>query len=549
MFDNYKRCIGCMNEIGNATLCPSCGYIKSSPVSPQYLQPGAIINERYLIGKLLSYNGERAVYIAFDTSIESVVEVAEYFPGTLCEKERNGSHVIIANGAQPKYKALMSDFVELANQLKSLRTLKSIAQTYEITAANGTVYAIGERVSGITLSEYLADNMGEIEWNTAQTLFMPFVSTLGTIHAGGIIHRGISPETIIVTPKHELKLTGFSIASARTVGTELSPQIFAGYAAPEQYTRIEAHGPWTDIYSLAAVMYKSLTGTMPPESSGRSFNDNLVSPRALNSNIPVTVSSAIMNAMSYSTEKRYQTSEQFKEPLSKIVPPEIKPRPININADIPPKPEEKKKSYALTAMAVTFLAFLLIAGTVLLALWFSSNRPPSQPSSIPSSDSASESGSSASTRPSGTHEVPNFVGRIAEVVRSSPDYVGVFEFSFSSEYNEQYARGVIFEQSVDAREIVSRGEKIEFKVSRGSRYPTIPEFTIRGEGKLIRTYENELRDLSIKYDITYEETDEHDPDTVIRVHPSPGTTIDISGAEILRVYVAKEPTPSSVTLQ
>ena len=66
MMPENKRCLGCMKEIGSNSVCPFCGYIEGSPHLPAYLEPGTILQERYVVGKLLSYNGEGATYIAFD---------------------------------------------------------------------------------------------------------------------------------------------------------------------------------------------------------------------------------------------------------------------------------------------------------------------------------------------------------------------------------------------------------------------------------------------------------------------------------------------------
>ena len=64
---------------------------------------------------------------------------------------------------------------------------------------------------------------------------MPVLSTLGTLHSAGIIHRGISPTTLIVGKNGKMRITGFSIWQARTARGDLTAQLFPGYAAIEQY--------------------------------------------------------------------------------------------------------------------------------------------------------------------------------------------------------------------------------------------------------------------------------------------------------------------------
>ena len=57
------------------------GYSDTSPRFPSYLAPRTVINNRYVVGKVLSYNGESVTYIGYDVIGER--KVHEYFPDTL----------------------------------------------------------------------------------------------------------------------------------------------------------------------------------------------------------------------------------------------------------------------------------------------------------------------------------------------------------------------------------------------------------------------------------------------------------------------------------
>ncbi|MCL2013748.1 MAG: protein kinase [Oscillospiraceae bacterium] len=269
MIENFNRCLGCMKTIGDASVCPKCGYIKGSPVASPHLPPGTILTERYLLGKVSSSNGEGAVYISFDTKIETAVDIKEYAPETLCERAFRSSELRVLPGCEPKYKALMYDFIELYRQLAHMRTLQNIQKVFHVFEQNNTVYVVMEHISGVTLKQYISDRMGELTVPDALRLFEPVFPVLSTLHRADIIHRGISPDTILVTKNEEIKLCGFAISPVRASGSELSPMLYRGYAAPEQYSPNSSHAPYTDVYSLAAVMYKTITGTMPPEATGR----------------------------------------------------------------------------------------------------------------------------------------------------------------------------------------------------------------------------------------------------------------------------------------
>ena len=117
-----------------------------------------------------------------------------------------------------------------------MRTLSHIVPALDLFAENNTTYAIYEYIESISLIDYLKENAGELSWEQVSKLFPPLFTTLGIIHNTGIIHRGISPNTIYYTPKGELKLMDFCVSAVRTANTELVSEIFQGYAAPEQYS-------------------------------------------------------------------------------------------------------------------------------------------------------------------------------------------------------------------------------------------------------------------------------------------------------------------------
>ena len=76
--------MGCMNDKTYDGPCKLCGYRDDSPCIPAYLPPKSFLNERYIVGKLLSYNGEGATYIGFDSAAGIKVTIKEFMPDTLC---------------------------------------------------------------------------------------------------------------------------------------------------------------------------------------------------------------------------------------------------------------------------------------------------------------------------------------------------------------------------------------------------------------------------------------------------------------------------------
>lgn len=258
-------CLGCMEANVENGVCPNCGYAENAPYLPSYLAPGVILNERYTVGKLLSYNGESATYLAYDNVLSKKIWLKEYMPDTLCKRVKGSSIISVNQNNLAQYKTFMSEFTELNKILAKMRTLSHINPALELFAENNTTYVVFECLDGMSLKQYLSENAGELSWEEIKALFPAIFTTLSLVHNAGVIHRGISPDTIWHTSKGELKFIGFSITAERTANTELAPELYAGYAAPEQYSSSNWQGTWTDVYAICAVLYRMLTGCMPVE--------------------------------------------------------------------------------------------------------------------------------------------------------------------------------------------------------------------------------------------------------------------------------------------
>ncbi|MCI6581150.1 MAG: PASTA domain-containing protein [Oscillospiraceae bacterium] len=306
-----KLCFGCFEPVNDEPRCPHCGYKQQSPYSPSYIAPGTILKEKYMVGKLISHNGEGATYLAYDTVISCKVILKEYMPDVLCSRNTETQSVVVNPGSNVQYKSLMEEFTELNKKLAKLRTIDHIQQVLDLFCENNTTYVVFEYIEGQNLMQYLKENGGSLSWKAVQKLFPPLFTSLSQLHNAGIVHRGISPNTIYVTSKGGLKLTDFCIASARTNNAELTPELFKGYAAPEQYSPSVWQGTWTDVYGISSVLYRILTGCMPTEASLRSESDDLTPPSSLNCDIPDNVSEAIINGMKVAGDERIQSINDF----------------------------------------------------------------------------------------------------------------------------------------------------------------------------------------------------------------------------------------------
>lgn len=561
MGDSLKLCMGCMNPIDDNPKCPNCGYYDGTPHLPSYLPPKTILNDRYIVGKLLNYNGEGATYIGYDKVINKKVQIREFFPDTLCTRVPGSFLVSINPSKLVQYKNLMAEFSELHKSIMKMRTLSHICSALEVFTQNNTTYVILEYIEGKSLKRFLQDNAGEISWQQAKTLFPPIFTTLSLIHNSGIIHRGISLDTIYYTDAGELKITGFCTSAARTSNSDIAPELFAGYAAPEQYSSDKWQGTWTDVYAISAVLYRVLTGCMPTESISRIGNDSLHEPSQINRNIPINISKVILAGMKLNSEMRIQTITELVTKLFEQQDFVEKPRIETTTVIIPKqtlqqknkKTEEGKDSIKnsrifLYVMGATLICAIIIAIFVVVFLSGDEKKDsPSDYSYLSSSEESSKldeisdySSTESIVADSSSISKPkillgNLVGTTFDGLNEL--YTKNLKIIPTYEYNDSYAQGIIYEQDVEADTEVEAGSVVNVKVSKGPRNVPIPEFA----GMTGKDYVDLLSKANIKYHIQEVESDEVDAGYVVDI--SRTGMIDITQNETITVYVSKGPSP------
>jgi serine/threonine-protein kinase len=444
---------------------------------------------------------------------------------------------------------------------------------------NNTCYVILEYVEGVSLKKFLQANRGYLRWEQVRKLFMPLFTTLSIIHNSGIIHRGISPENIIVTTQGELKLTGFSISSIRSTGTALSPEFYSGFTAPEQYSSLEWQGTWTDVYSIGAVLYRILTGYVPPDAFNRMNNDTMIPANRINQHIPRHVSNVLMNAMEVRSSDRIRTindliNDLFDDPpaptahvkgatqtIPVVKPPRIPQPQPEPEPYVPPVQErrrssgydnrrKKQQNTLLSVLVFILLGLLLVLGVIMLYQVFKPQEErPEDPviytnatddddsekliteAAVSSPDTQTDSEASKY----GTGAImPNVVGQRLETIERE---LGTsFTIRTKIFYSETDEKGVIYSQSIPegADYDPKKLNKLVLKVCMGPPKVNIPDFN----GYTKKDYLNLLNEMNIIY-VTEDQASETVAEGyVINTNPETGKLINIEKGDVLVVYVS-----------
>lgn len=546
MLNTERLCLGCMNDNGGEGVCSICGYDSRQGNDKEFLQTGTWINDRYLVGNAFENNGEGVTYIGWDNTNDTIVNIREYFPKGAASRNANGT-VSIVTGSEFTFNEGIMNFLELNRKLAKINA-PALLEVVEVFEANGTAYAIFKAVQGITLREFLIRNGGNLKWEQARPLFLPLITTVSALHEQGIIHRGISPETILVGRDGKLRLTGICIRPVRMSKSNLSIQLFPGYSAVEQYGYdIESRdGKYTDVYGMAATLFRVLMGKAPTDVTERISNDSMEIPARYAETLPKFVLSALANALQIMPENRTQDMDAFRISLTPVssntvvtATKELSRTQVVTAVEKPqaaPQKESSGKKYAVIASAVTAVIIIAIA----VVLYFVFGAPTGNTggsSSLPGSSStppvSSSTQGSEIVPPEETgdnlYQVPDLIGKKYADIIDMVDYKTFFTFEVvDKNFSDKYPRGYIIEQTPTSDQSVKKGTNIQVVLSLGPRTVAVPDLT----GKTVDEAKFEL--LKMGFDINninvlevYDGNASKPVNTVVGIEPGIGTRVDL----------------------
>lgn len=555
MIDTERLCLGCMNDNGGEKVCSICGFDSKQENPSGVLPLRSWIRNRYLVGNVIETNGEGITYIGWDNKEDAVVNIKEYFPKNAAVRKDDNS-VAISEGDEFAFNNGIMNFLELNRKLMQLSDLPALMPITEVFEHNGTAYTIIKTAPAIPLREFLIRNGGDLNWEQARSLFAPLISTLISLHKEGIIHRGISPETVLVGRDGKLRLGGFCIRAVRMTRSDLITQLYPGFSAVEQYGfDVDCiDGKYTDVYGVAATLFRVLMGKAPIDVAERLVNDNMQIPARYAEVMPKYVLSALANALQIMPENRIQDMESFRLALTpvgaetvSVSVPQPKPAPSK-EVEAAPKtvpvkkaePEQKGSSgkVAVIAATITAVGFIFIA----IAVYFLFLKPPvEQP--VGSDNSSSEqslipSNNETIILPADNdklYQVPNFVGKKYADLLDDTSVTTLFNFEITDkEFSDEYPRGTVISQTPTTEQAVKKGTTIEVVLSLGPKTTPIPNIV----GK---TYDESVLELlksgfdynNITVVKVYDSTQK--TGAVIQVEPSAGTKVDTDTKVVLRI--------------
>lgn len=448
--------------------CPFCGKELNNMNPPGTLPFASLLAERYTIGRHQATDGEGILYEAVENTGGVRVMVKEYYPVTLSIGRDENGLVMPKEGREVLFKTTRMDFADLYRSIQRITPATGLAAVLDVVEENNTVYAVLEQVEGESLSRYLSEHSQNLDPAQARSLLQPIMEGVATMHKAGLVHRGICPDNIILSSGGaQARLCGYATLGLRTAGSELKSQLYDGYSAPEQYSAAEFEGRYTDVYGLAAVFYRLLTGQATVPANQRRVNDSLQAARALEPEVPGYISVVLSAALRMDPGSRIQNVPELMGALTSqraadsITPPQRQPERSAV----------REQHISISTRTLLTGSLLVIVVLFFLLMWSILGRE--APPSVSSSAATSSSGQSTPQ----VLTVPNVVGLSYEEVQSNLEYTAQFRFiRAAQEYNSEHEAEIILEQSPQAGTETNQEQPlIEVVVSMGPELVEMPD--------------------------------------------------------------------------
>lgn len=232
---------------------------------------------RYELRSVLGIGAFSIVYRAIEPESELEYAVREYLPGSLAERRGDGSVAPRSAADAETFEHGQRFFINEARLLAQIAHA-NLVKVHEVWQEQGTAFLAMDLYTGRNLQDTMSTRWRPPREPGLRNILAALLGPIDALHQGGLQHRDISPQTIMVEPDGRLVL--MDLGAARRVTSALGEtgptgprdgfapvELYGG--KPEGQAQGLAKGPWTDFYALGATLFYMVTGKPPPAAPER----------------------------------------------------------------------------------------------------------------------------------------------------------------------------------------------------------------------------------------------------------------------------------------
>ena len=310
---------------------------------------GLVLDNRYRLKRLVGIGGMAMVFEADDLLKKTTVAVK------ILKEEFAADEVSVQR---------------FINESKAVLMLShpNIVKIFDVSVKGEYKYIVMEYIDGITLKAYM-QRKGALSVKETIAYSIQILRALEHAHLGGVVHRDIKPQNIMLLRSGQIKVTDFGIAKLPDAKTLTATDKAIGtvyYISPEQAAGEKGIDRRADLYSVGVMMYEMITGKLPFDGENpvsialKQISEEPKPPHELNPNIPEGLEQIILFAMEKDKDKRFQTATQMIGLLKRV---RENPGVVFKQKNTPKKHNgtQSKKSTMLPIIMGVASAFLFVA--------------------------------------------------------------------------------------------------------------------------------------------------------------------------------------------
>lgn len=255
----------------------TAGSVETVLTHMDALPVGTVLGEFELRG-ILGVGGFGIVYRGYDHSLQRPVAIKEYLPSALVGRGANMQVSARSTADTQPFQTGLKSFIAEARLLAQFDH-PSLVKVYRFWEANNTAYMAMPLYIGCTLKEARAQMTAPPPEEWLRTILWSVLEALRVLHSHNTVHRDISPDNIFLQDQGPPVLLDLGAArrAIRDGDRKHTAILKVNYAPIEQYadTADLREGPWTDLYSIAAVVHGCLRNEPPLPATVRAVKDTL----------------------------------------------------------------------------------------------------------------------------------------------------------------------------------------------------------------------------------------------------------------------------------
>jgi len=257
------------------------------------------LRNRYRVVSLLKQEGIKSIYRAWDTRLHVHIALKEMIPQP---------------GLDQQTLTQLRHQFQLQAMVLARLSHPHIVRATDFFEEGGNVYIAMDFVEGESLAERI-EQQGTLPVEEVLVWADQLLDALAYCHSQGVIHLDIEPQSIMIQSNGQAVLVGFGLVKVWDPNTP-HPKVPMWERGAPEYVPPEQHmgyvDPRSDIYSLGATIYHTLTGQAPPTATMRIASPGIFQPlRALNPHISSAIEMAVLRAMELSPEYRFHTAQEM----------------------------------------------------------------------------------------------------------------------------------------------------------------------------------------------------------------------------------------------